>query len=398
MNSFISQSYDMRLYAGERALENLPREMSRLNARKAMMICGNSVATKTSLPARISEILGDSWAGMYGHMGKDAPLEDVLGAVEYAREIKADVLIAVGAGSVLKATRVVAMLLGENKPVQDIATQFFNDRPPVSPKLLAPKIPILNVLTSATSAQNRAGAAIHNPTGGPRLEFFDPKTRPRSVFWDHEALMTAPPSLAVSTGVSVFWRSLMSVATVDTVNPLVQSSRLHAFELARTSLPRVRDPEDVAARLNLCAAALLQNRDEDDGGQPFGVHWIASSVYALGAALFNRVRHLDQGITHVILTPAAIQIFHDLSPAAVESMGVRLGLEKSEASDPDRVCKQFRDYFGQFGFPLKLSEYGVEQSELLPVLQNSLHNFNANRSGGLHLHRDRLEQVLHQSF
>jgi len=398
MKSFISQSRDMRLYAGEQALENLPREMSRLNVRKAMMICGKSVATSTSLPARISEILGDSWGGMFGSMGKDAPLEDVLGAVEYARKIEADVLIAVGAGSVVKATRVVAMLLGENKSVQEIATRFFDDRPPVSPKLLAPKLPILNVLTSATSAQNRAGAAIHNPMGGPRLEFFDPKTRPRSIFWDHEALMTAPPSLAVSTGVSVFWRSLMSVAAVDTANPLVQASRLHAFELARSSLPRASDPEDVSARLNLCAASLLHNRDEDDGGRPFDVHWVATSVYALGTALFNRVRHLDQGITHAILTPAAIQNFHDLSATAVESIGVRLGLKRSEASDPDHVCKQLREYFAQFGFPLTLGEQGVEQSDLPSVLQNSLHNFNVNRSGKLHLHADRLERVLQQSL
>ncbi|AWB32709.1 iron-containing alcohol dehydrogenase [Orrella marina] len=398
MINFISQSRDMRLYAGERALENLPREMSRLKASKAMVICGNSVATRTSLPDRIREILGESWAGMFGYMGKDAPLEDVLGAVEYAREIKADVLIAVGAGSVLKATRVVAMMLGENKSVQDIATRFFEDRPPVSPKLLAPKPPIINVLTAATSAQNRAGAAIHNPTGGPRLEFFDPKTRPCAVFWDHEALMTAPPSLAISTGVSVFWRSLMNIAAIDTANPLVQASRLHAFELARTSLPRAGDPEDVTARMSLCAAALLQNRDEDDGGRPFDVHWIASSVYALGAALFNRVRHLDQGITHAILTPAAIQNFHDLSSTAVETIGARLGLEPCEAGDPDRVCQQVRDYFAQFGFPLTLGEHGVELSDLLPALHNSLHNFNANRSGGLHLHRDRLERILEQSL
>ena len=395
---FISQSRNMRLYAGELALENLAKELSRLDLSRALMICGNSVATKTRLPARIQEILGSSWAGLFGNMGKDAPISDVIDAAQYAREIEADVLIAVGAGSVLKATRVVAMLLGENKPPQDIATRFLDNAPPVSPKLLAPKIPIINVLTAATSAQNRAGAAIHNPTGGPRLEFFDPKTRPQSIFWDHEALLTAPPSLALSTGISVLWRALMNIGAVETANPLVQASRLHAFELARNSLPNVRNPEDAQARLNLCAAALLQNRDEDDDGRPFDAHWVASSVYALGAALFNRVRHLDQGVTHAILTPAAISTFYDLCPQAIQAMGIGLGLDATDATNPLQVSECVRRYFGGFGITQTLGEQGVKQSDLEPVLENSLHNFNANRKGGLHMHRERLMKILQQSL
>ena len=395
---FTSQSRDMRLYAGELALENLPKELSRLKVSRALMICGNSVATKTRLPARIQDILGKSWAGLFGSMGKDAPLSDVINAAQYAREIEADVLIAVGAGSVLKATRVVAMLLGENKPPQDIATRFSDNAPPVSPKLMAPKIPIMNVLTAATSAQNRAGAAIHNPTGGPRLEFFDPKTRPQSIFWDHEALLTAPSSLALSTGISVLWRALMNMGALETANPLVQASRLHAFELARRHLPNVRDPEDAQARLNLCAAALLQNRDEDDDGRPFEAHWIASSVYALSAAMFNRVRHLDQGVTHVILTPAAISNFYDLCPQAIQAMGMRLGLAASAAANPQRVSESVRRYFGEFGIAKTLGEQGVTQNDLEPVLENALHNFNANRKGGLHMHRERLIKILQQSL
>ena len=39
------------------------------------------------------------------------------------------------------------------------------------------------------------------------MEFFDPKTRPVAVFWDSDALLTAPPSLARTTGASIFWRS-----------------------------------------------------------------------------------------------------------------------------------------------------------------------------------------------
>jgi alcohol dehydrogenase class IV len=190
----------------------------------------------------------------------------------------------------------------------------------------------------------------------------------------------------------------MNIAAVEKANPLVQASRLHAFELARTSLPYVSNLEDAQSRLNLCAAALLQNRDEDDGGRPFDVHWVASSVYALGAAMFNRVRHLDQGVTHAILTPAAIREFYDLCPIAVQAIGKSLGLDVRQASDPDRVSVHFKQYFGRFGVTQSLGEQGVTQEDLLVVLENSLHNFNANRAGGLVLHRDRLMNILTQSL
>src|SRR5690606_37720330 len=136
--------------------------------------------------------------------------------------------------------------------------------------------------TAATSSQHRGGAALKNPAGGPRLEYFDPKTRPAAIFWDADALLTAPPSLAHSTGLGVFWRALMNIGAVRGANPLVQASRLHAYTLALGALPRMRDPQDAEARIDMCAAALLQNRDEDDGGRPMDAHWIARSVYALG--------------------------------------------------------------------------------------------------------------------
>src|SRR5690606_20037340 len=151
---------------------------------------------------------------------------------------------------------------------ETLCTQYPEDGPPISPRLSSPKVPIFNVLTAATSAQNRGGAALKHPRGGPRLEFFDPKTRPTAIFWDEDALLTAPPSLAISTGLGVFWRALMNVAAIERANPLVQASRLHAYTLAQAALPNMGDASNARARVDMCAAALLQNRDEDDGGRP----------------------------------------------------------------------------------------------------------------------------------
>src|ERR1044071_2613171 len=97
---------------------------------------------------------------------------------------------------------------------------------------MATKVPIINVLTAATSAQNRAGSAVKCENLDHRMEFFDPKTRPVAVFWDSDALLTAPASLARNTGAAVFWRTAMNMGAAS-MSPLVEGDRLQAFRLAR---------------------------------------------------------------------------------------------------------------------------------------------------------------------
>jgi hypothetical protein len=190
---FRAVSYPVRLYSGKDALETLPAELKRHKATRAFVVCGRSVSRKTDLIARIRRILGSALAGVFDEMAKESPLHAVQGAADAARAAQADLLVAVGAGSVIQATRVVAILLAEKGPVASLITQYPEHGPAVSPKLLAPKCPIINVLTAGTSAQNRAGAAVKSETLDHRMEFFDPKTRPVAVYWDADALLTAPP-------------------------------------------------------------------------------------------------------------------------------------------------------------------------------------------------------------
>ena len=155
-NDFRAVGYPVRLYSGKDALENLPAELKRRGARRAFVVCGRSVSRKTPLIARIRAILGESCAGVFDEMAKESPLSAVVAARDAAREAKADLLIGIGAGSVIQATRVVAILLAETRPVEELITQYPAGASAISPKLLAPKLPIINVLTAGTSAQNRA--------------------------------------------------------------------------------------------------------------------------------------------------------------------------------------------------------------------------------------------------
>jgi alcohol dehydrogenase class IV len=178
ITAFLAISYPWRLYSGADALANLADEVRRHSAQRAFVICGQTVSQRTNLLQRIIDQLGGLYAGAFDRMGKDCTYTGVVSATAAARAASADLIIAVGGGSVIQGARVVAILLAEKGRAIDLMTQYPEGKPAVSPRLLAPKIPIINVPTTPTSAMNRAGSALKNDELDHRMEFFDPKTRP----------------------------------------------------------------------------------------------------------------------------------------------------------------------------------------------------------------------------
>lgn len=374
-HQFRASTYPLRLYSGKDALENLPAELKRYKSQRAFVVCGRSVSRKTNLADRIARILGPAYAGRYDEIEKDTTLASVQAAATAARAARADLLIGVGAGSVLQGTRVVAVLLAEKAPVDQLITQYPDDAPAISPKLLAPKLPIINVLTAATTAQNRAGSAVKDPERPNRMEFFDPKTRPVALFWDEEALLTAPVSLARTTGTSVFWRSLMNLGA-PCMAPLSEGDRLQAFRLARGALARMSDPLDARARVEMCAAAFLQNRDADDGGALTEKHWPARVTYALATALFNLHGHVGQGEANSALTATVIRHFGARDPQAMALIAKVFEIIDDRPAH-ERAADAVERVFMQAGMPVKLRELDIPRDSLPTVLENSLRNYNA---------------------
>jgi alcohol dehydrogenase class IV len=399
-NDFRAVGYPLRLYSGRDALENLPAELKRRGASRAFIVCGRSVAAKTPLISHMRKILGDSLAGVFDAMAKESPLSAVTAAADAARAAGADMLIAVGAGSVIQATRVVAILLAEQGPVEKLITRYPEHGPAISPKLLAPKLPIVNVLTAATSAQNRAGSAVKSDALDHRMEFFDPKTRPVAVFWDSEALLTAPATLALNTGAAVFWRAAMNMGA-KRMTPLVEGDRLQALRLARGALPRLSDPNDPAPRIELCAAAFLQNRDADDGGTLVETHWVGRVVYAFAAALFNRHGHVSQGEANNALTPGVMRALGRRDPEAMARIAAALeAWREGDAIDdaPERAAAALERIFQSIGTPTRLSQLAIPRDTLPAILEHSLKNFNADPKREFVRERDVLWDVLQSTW
>ena len=390
--------FPFRLHSGQDALERLPEEVARLRAKRAFIVCGRTVSRKTPVITRMRQILGGDLAGVFDEIDKDTSRSSVLRATEAARSAGVDLVIGVGAGSVIQGARIVTILLAEKRPLEELITRYPENGPAISPKLLEPKLPIINVLTAPTTAQNRAGSRMKDDATARGMEFFDPKTRPVAIFWDTDALLTAPVSL-IRTGAATIWcRAAMNLGGVSD-NPLVEGDRLQSWRLAVGALPRIANAADPAPRFDLCAATLLQNREADDGGDQFSRHWAMRISYAFSTALISVFPQVGQGEGYSAQLGTVLRRVGNRDPEAMARIARGLGLDGvAPAAAPSRIAERMEEGFRSLGMPTRLSALGIARERLPEVLEHSLTNFNADPKREFVRERELLAEILEAAW
>lgn len=97
---------------GAGSLTRLPGEVERLGGRRALIITGCTLATRTLLVGRGAAFLGERHIGTYAGIRQHVPESGIYEAVTLARVHQADVLVSVGGGSPIDAAKAVARALG----------------------------------------------------------------------------------------------------------------------------------------------------------------------------------------------------------------------------------------------------------------------------------------------
>lgn len=364
---------NVRIHAGEGALGRLAEEVGRTGARRAFVVCGRSVAHRTELLKSVESLLGASFAGAFDGVRAESPVPSVEAGVEQARAAGADLLIALGGGSAVVTARAMLILLSEEGSAHDLCTKYPDGGQPVSPRLTKPKLPNIVILTTPTTAANRAGAAVMDPEQRHRLELFDPKTRPTAVFLDPQALLTAPPSLYLSTATTTF-TGVVGALQARNLNPLAHADLRQALDLSLEQMPQlVARPDDPDVRLHLATAALLANRASDAPTRAGG--GVASG---LAHQLQTRYDHVDQGRANGVLAAPAMRFNRDALAAEQARLAAMLGVPlngDSEQQAADRAAEAVAAFLGSVNLPLRLRDLDVPRADLAAIAGDAMHDF-----------------------
>jgi len=211
------------------------------------------------------------------------PTADVVGeGARRAVEAGADVVVALGGGSVLDAAKAIAMLAVEGATLADHTEAHRQSRPAVEalPLVAAPTTAGTGaeVTSLAIITQRGIGALGEAPV---KTTVYGPALAPRVAIVDPEATWTCPARLTAACGADALAHAIEAY-TSRRANPMAGTLAEAAIARIVSQLPQaVASPENADARQAMSLAALLAGMAIESAGATLG-HSVA---HALGALL-----------------------------------------------------------------------------------------------------------------
>jgi alcohol dehydrogenase class IV len=374
-----------RTFCGDDALRALPRELVRLGAHRAVVMCGPSIAKYPDAMARVHEALGEHLVGQFEGVAEHSPLPAVEAARDFLADHDADAVIAVGGGSAIVTARAATILLAERRDVRELCTRRGPDGRLVSPKLAAPKLPQWVVPSTPTTAYAKAGSAVRDPASGERLALFDPKTRAQGVLLDPAIALTAPAGLAWSASLNAFSMAVEGLQSRH-VDPLADADLAHALRLIVTWLPQLKTrPEDAQVRLHLMLAALLSGRGSDFSG--------GGLAQALSHAIGPRSSAAN-GVVEALLLPHAMRFNASVVADRLAALAALLGAADLTAS---AAIEQIEKLCSALDVPARLRDIGVPAIAMTDMADHAMDDW-AITAGPRAPEHDEIVQLLENAW
>ena len=363
MPSFQHITPPLRLFSGPDSLGQLGRELERLNSRRAVIVCGSSLARDGSPLDLVRAAMGDRCAGVFSGARAHSPVRAVEAGARELKRLEADAVIAVGGGSAIVTARAASILLAENGELKALVTSRDEHGQLRSPRLNAPKLPQLVIPTTPNTATVKAGSAIFDPEGRERLALFDPKTRAGSVFIHPDLIKSAPRDLVVSASLDTFTLALEGL-TSRSGDPMSDALLMHAVRLLALQLPNPALGEDLGARGELTLAAILCGQGTDFTG--------AGLATVLGHAIGAR-HEVENGVTKAIVLPCVLRFNAEAAKPGLLKVAISLGLLPSEGTPlVAMIINALEGIFSQLGIPRRLRDVGVPRDALPDIAERAM--------------------------
>ncbi|MFL2802549.1 MAG: iron-containing alcohol dehydrogenase [Paracoccaceae bacterium] len=174
--------------------------------------------------------------------------------IKMFQEGKHDGVIAFGGGSSLDLGKLIAFMVGQNRPIWD-----FEDISDWWKRAETTKImPIIAIPTTAgTGSEVGRASVITNSQTHEKKIIFHPKCLPRIVICDPELTIDMPSLITAGTGMDAFAHCLEAYCSPH-YHPMSQGIALEGMRLVKENLPVVfKDKNHIKARAHMMSAAIM---------------------------------------------------------------------------------------------------------------------------------------------
>ena len=349
MKGFVYQGTPSRVVFEWGALAQLPAEVERLGARRALIL---ATPEQHVLADEVARVLGERAAGVHAQAVMHVPVDVARAAREAAAALDADCCIAVGGGSTIGLGKAIA--LESPLPIIAVPTTYAGSE----------MTPIYGLTEGRVKRTGR-----------------DLRVLPRTVVYDPSLTLTLPPSISAASGVNAIAHAVEALYAED-ANPVISLMAQESIRALGAALPViVRKPDDVDARSRALYGA-----------------WLAGSCLgAVGMALHHKLCHtlggtfnLPHAQTHAAMLPHTAHYNHEAAPDALALVAQALGGQHANEAGP-----LLYELNRTLGIPVSLAEIGMPEAGLDEAAELACRNPYANPRA---IERDAIRALLQRAW
>lgn len=354
-----------KLHFGKDVLNDFGKT-ARKYGNKALLVYGKGSIKANGIYDKVTGELAEYGIKFIEQSGiKSNPVvDDVDLAVEKARDFGAEMVIAVGGGSVVDSAKAISVTV----PSEYEAWDFYSRK--AKPQQ---SIPVLTVLTlAATGTEMNMVSVLQNHKTNQKLGFAHPLMYPKHSFLDPQNTYSVSreyTSYGIADLTAHSLEAYFGVGEASLSDRIVTSIIREAKEYGPALLENLRDYD---LRANIMYAATLALNGLTNNGRISG-DW---GVHALGHEM-SLLFDVPHGASLSIVYPAWMK-FHK------NQMGERiheLGREVFGAGSADETIEKFEEFFKKIETPIRLSGIQLNTPEHKKALLDSM---NKNQAEGIH--------------
>ncbi|MFL5296184.1 MAG: iron-containing alcohol dehydrogenase [Phenylobacterium sp.] len=345
---------------GRPAVEVLKELAAAWGAERLMITTTASLAN--GLAAEVAAGLGDLCVGVFSGIGAHSPREGVIAGAVLARRRKADLLVALGGGSAIDATKVMQLCLwADLHHVGDLDPYRAGRGPDRVPVAEVPAgIRMIAVPTTLSAAEFTPFAGVTDTAKHAKEGYAHPMLAPRAVILDPAMTLSTPPALWFSTGMKA-----VDHAVEQLCNP-VRTPYADALAeaglrgLAKGLAATKATPADLDARVE-CQFGMWLAMSGAGAGQGLG------ASHAIGHTLGGSYG-VPHGITSCVMLWAVLKWNEGVADDRQALVSELLGGQGASASE---AVKRLAAGLGQ---PTDLASVGIRPEQFQAIAEHTMHD------------------------
>ena len=280
-------SHPTRVVFGDGVLAQLGDLVDEIAGRQArvFLLTGRRSLERSGILARVVGLLSPDRVRRFSDIPAFPSPGTARAAVDACRDARADVVVAVGGGSVLDVAKVAALLARSDLSVDELITRERAVSGPALPILAAPT-------TSGSSSEVTPFAALWDADARRWYGVTDPRIFPAVALVDPDLAATMPSDLAALSGADALTSAFESYWSTE-ASPISDALNLEVIRLFATSLEASCLEADRQARSACALAATLSGMAYTHSrpnvchavGRPLTLQWGTGHGQAVGVTL-----------------------------------------------------------------------------------------------------------------